>query len=691
MGKKFNTELVIGGKLDASLSQAFGQLGKYYKQQSKEMQKCNSDAAKFSKKMDGLYEKTSKALKTSAKFVAGAALGGLAVGAKVGLTEAANMEQYRNTLEVVMKDTKKAGKTFQWAVKFANKTPFDTGEVVEATTKLTSYGLKAQSVLPKVGDMASAMGKSMDQAVEAVADAQTGELERLKEFGITKQQIIDHANKIMRGKEIVNAKGQITDQKNFNKALFSLMEERYSGSMIKQAKSLKGLMSTVGGVAKSGLAKVMGITDIGTTAKGSMFDVVKKQMTTFTAEMEKMQSNGTFDKLQQDLGTFAKDVGDGISAAMPHIIDFVSYCLTHVPQIATGIKALAVGFAGFKIAGGITEGVKTFKLLKGAIASVNGNYLLLLGTKLADKIETGILYGLYMKEAAAKGLLAVKNGILTASSYVLAAGQGVATAATTAFGAAMAFVTSPIFLVAAAIAAVVAVSYLVYTHWQQITSSVSGWWYGTIMPAFSAGKAHVQAVWDGIKNGAIAMKNSVVNAINSIISKINSIKLPSWIPFVGGKGLNIPTIGGKKGGKSGKFAKGGLATQPSICGEAGPEMVIPLNDKARSLKLLSITNRIFGMRGSTEAAKATIKSKALKPKKARAIKPKKPKIGGSGNNGSGSGSTVINFNPTIYCNSGDEKSVKSQCLEAFAEFKRLMRELKEEEERENVNEPIFDL
>ena len=53
MGKKFNTELVIGGKLDASLSRAFGQLGKYYKQQSKEMQKCNSDVAKFSKKMDG--------------------------------------------------------------------------------------------------------------------------------------------------------------------------------------------------------------------------------------------------------------------------------------------------------------------------------------------------------------------------------------------------------------------------------------------------------------------------------------------------------------------------------------------------------------------------------------------------------------------------------------------------------------
>lgn len=690
MGKKFNTELVIGGKLDASLSRAFGQLGKYYKQQSKEMQKCNSDAAKFSKKMDGLYEKTSKALKTGAKFVGGTALAGLAVGTKVGLTEAANMEQYRNTLEVVMKDTKKAGKTFQWAVKFANKTPFDTGEVVEATTKLTSYGLKAQSVLPKVGDMASAMGKSMDQAVEAVADAQTGELERLKEFGITKQQIIDHANKKMRGKEIVNQKGQITDQKNFNKALFSLMEERYSGSMIKQAKSFKGLMSTIGGVAKSGLAKVMGITDTGATAKGSMFDVVKKQAQDFATEMEKMQSNGTFDKLQQDLGTFAKDIGDMMNEVMPKVIEFTSYCLTHMPQIASGIKTAAGAFLLFKSVQGVAKGIEIFNLLKGAINGVNGSYLILLGTKMKDKLETLILYGLYAKEAGAKMLLAAKNGILTASNYVLAAGQGVATAATTAFGAAMSFVTSPIFLVVAAIAAVVAVGYLLYSNWSTISSAVGGWWYGTIIPAFQAGKANVLAVWNSIKRGCINMKNTVVNAINSIINKINSIKVPSWIPFIGGKGLNIPTIGGKKGGKR-KFAKGGLATQPSICGEAGPEMVIPLNDKARSLKLLNVTNKIFGMRGATEATKATIKSKALKPKKAKEIKVKKPKLGGNGNNGGGSGSTVINFNPTIYCSGGDEKSVKSRCLEAFTEFKRLMRELKEEEDRGNENEPIFDL
>ena len=87
---------------------------------------------------------------------------------------------------------------------------------------------------------------------------------------------------------------------------------------------------------------------------------------------------------------------------MPHIVNFVSYCLTHVPQIATGIKVLATGFAAFKIAGAIGSGIQTFNLLKGAIAGVNGNYLILLGTKMKDKIETMILYGLYAKEAGQK-------------------------------------------------------------------------------------------------------------------------------------------------------------------------------------------------------------------------------------------------------------------------------------------------
>jgi phage tail tape-measure protein len=59
-----------------------------------------------------------------------------------------------------------------WAVDFANKTPFETDAIVEATVRLSAYGLEAQKVMPAIGDMAAVMNKDVMQAVEAVADAQ---------------------------------------------------------------------------------------------------------------------------------------------------------------------------------------------------------------------------------------------------------------------------------------------------------------------------------------------------------------------------------------------------------------------------------------------------------------------------------------------------------------------------------------
>lgn len=47
--------------------------------------------------------------------------------------------------------------------------------------------------------MAAATNKSFDQAVEALIDAQTGELERLKEFGITKAKILEQGEKMFSG------------------------------------------------------------------------------------------------------------------------------------------------------------------------------------------------------------------------------------------------------------------------------------------------------------------------------------------------------------------------------------------------------------------------------------------------------------------------------------------------------------
>jgi hypothetical protein len=66
--------------------------------------------------------------------------------------------------------------------------------------------------------------------------------------------------------------------------------------------------------------------------------------------------------------------------------------------------------------------------------------------------------------------------------------------------------------------------------------------------------------------------NVIIDLLNGFISGLNQIKVPDWVPGVGGKGINIPKIP--------KLAHGGIATGPTVAmfGEAGREAVLPLEN-----------------------------------------------------------------------------------------------------------------
>ncbi|WP_455256651.1 phage tail tape measure protein [Peptoniphilus asaccharolyticus] len=63
-------------------------------------------------------------------------------------------------------------------------------------------------------------------------------------------------------------------------------------------------------------------------------------------------------------------------------------------------------------------------------------------------------------------------------------------------------------------------------------------------------------VWDSIKTIAKGAMNGVINIINTAIKGLKGIKLPDWVPGVGGKGINIPLI--PQLAKGTNFWKGGL-------------------------------------------------------------------------------------------------------------------------------------
>lgn len=237
----------------------------------------------------------------------------------------ASMEQYQNTLTTVTGSSKKAADLMSWVKDFAASTPFEIPGLVEAATKLEAYGLSATEWLPSIGDMAAVMGKDVNQATEAIADAMTGEMERLKEFGITKDMVIQQG-KEMRMAAFVNSQGQITDQQAFNKALMALMKERFEGGMELQSQSFKGLISN----ARDSMGQLM------TTMSEPIFDGLKEQLKTvvpvmgaFTAyvqgdmdkAMEGLQANFGQDKAQEIMNFF-EGIRDGVMQARDWFLQF---------------------------------------------------------------------------------------------------------------------------------------------------------------------------------------------------------------------------------------------------------------------------------------------------------------------------------------------------------------------------------
>ncbi|HEY5582928.1 MAG TPA: hypothetical protein VIK78_00330 [Ruminiclostridium sp.] len=328
---------------------------------------------------------TSLALKTTTAFAGLAA--GLAI--KTGFSEAMDLEGYRMQLETATKSTVKASQIMKYAVDLANKTPYEAGELVSASAKFEAMGLSAKKYLPLVGDMASATNKGVDQAVEALIDAQTGELERLKEFGITKAMIAKKSGEMFKGQMVINNKGQIVNQEKFNKALETIMVEKFKGGMDKQSTTLKGTWSTVTGITKSALSTMLGMTSDGTIKQGSLYDTLKKKVAEIANTFTKFQSDGTLQKLGS---TLTNTVGKAFNV-LAIAISFVKNNFNWLLPVMTGVLAT---FVAFNI---ITKAVLLFKTLSKVIKGVSAaqsilNFVMTANPIGAIALAIGLLIGI---------------------------------------------------------------------------------------------------------------------------------------------------------------------------------------------------------------------------------------------------------------------------------------------------------
>lgn len=106
----------------------------------------------------------------------------------------AKYQKMEAVLSTQYQSANKGKEAMEMIAKFAANTPFQVDELTGSFVKLKSQGFEpTKEGLTNLGDIAASMGKPFDQLAEAVLDAQSGEFERLKEFGIKAKQ---HGNTI---------------------------------------------------------------------------------------------------------------------------------------------------------------------------------------------------------------------------------------------------------------------------------------------------------------------------------------------------------------------------------------------------------------------------------------------------------------------------------------------------------------
>lgn len=121
---------------------------------------------------------------------------------------------------------------------FAKETPFQLNDLTGSFVKLVNRGFNpTKTELQSLGDLASSQGKGFDQLTEGILDAQTGEFERLKEFGINASK---QGNLVS-----LSFKGVTKSVNNNQKAIGDAILEY--GKMTGVAGSMDAIAGTMGG------------------------------------------------------------------------------------------------------------------------------------------------------------------------------------------------------------------------------------------------------------------------------------------------------------------------------------------------------------------------------------------------------------------------------------------------------------
>lgn len=293
---------------------------------------------------------------------AAAAAGGL-------IGTASEFERFQTILMTTEGSAEAAREAMGWVSSFAVKTPYELDQVTDAFVSLRAYGLDpTNGLLETLGDTSAAMGKPLSQAVEAIADAVTGENERLKEFGIKASKT---GRKIVY--EYTNAAGKsmrvsaaASDRMAIQQTLMAIMNEKYAGSMQRLSQTWGGMTSNLSDLWTKFMMMIM---------NAGLFDWMKDRLAEILETINRMEADGTLlqwaTRIGQTIQSALADIwafGKGVWDVIQQVVGYLSTAADYVG----GWRNLAMVLGGIAFAPTLISTAVGLMQIAAGLAALSG-------------------------------------------------------------------------------------------------------------------------------------------------------------------------------------------------------------------------------------------------------------------------------------------------------------------------------
>lgn len=411
-----------------------------------------------------------------------------------------------SSLITAMGSTEAAAEKFKELNEFAANTPYTLAQSVNGFVKLKNLGLDPSlKTMRAYGDMASAMGKELNDMIEAVADASTFEFERLKEFGITSSQ--DSKKNIVTFTFQGKKKTIRRSAKEVQKYLLEVAD-KFKGAMETRMATLDGAFANFG-----------------------------------------LRFNNAFLKISQS--GIGEALASVINSAAGYLTDFYNYLDSDEgkKKVASIVNTIKTAWGQLKsFVGPIISYIQTaFNNVIDYLIIVNAadkvkNAFITLGEQISNVVQMGQAITVWAIENQ-EALIALGVGIGTvvtafgawiAVTKTFTAVMMVAKLVMGGFATVLGFITAPITLIITSLAGAIALFTYFYRNNEKFRKFVNNsldFLKEKFTATFSTISKFVGTVFDGLKTAFYSVVNFFIDGLNTIIRGVNAIS--SYIPNFG--------------------------------------------------------------------------------------------------------------------------------------------------------------